>query len=81
MDAWIKTSLEEMGRELGRLRRGTLDTQFQWEVERLCDRLFWILNSQRPSAGDMYREFGHVNLALSRADAETRRMNRLLGSD
>ncbi len=78
-DAWVRHSLEETGRDLGRLRRGTRETPFEWETTRLADRMWWLLADQRPRASDLVKEGWPVEQALKKTDYETRLLNRQLG--
>ena len=71
--------VEQHARNLGRLRRGTRETIFEWEVERLCHETWFMLCQFRPTAADRVRQGMSVDAALAETDRETREMNRLLG--
>jgi hypothetical protein len=78
-DVWLNTRLEELAKDLGRLRRGTRDTQYEWETDRLADRVWWLICRDTPTAADLVKEGASVDSALGAAEQETRRLKLLLG--
>jgi hypothetical protein len=75
-DPWLRERLEELAADLCNLRRRE---ESDWRLDRACGRLWWLLAATRPTAGDLYRETGDVDVALAAADDETHRLKRLLG--
>lgn len=79
VDMWLTNRLEELALDLGRLRRGTRDTEYEWNVERVADRVYTLMCHWTPTAADLVRDGCSVPQALMLADRETRRLRRLLG--
>lgn len=75
-DPWLRDRLEELARDLGNARKyGPV----AWRIDRITANLWFLLVATMPTAAELYRECGDVEVALEVADQETRRLNRLLG--
>jgi hypothetical protein len=78
-DVWLRARLEELAKDVGRLRRGTRETEFDWNVDRIADRVWWLICRDIPTAGDLVNGGYDVPTALAITDTETRRLKTLLG--
>ena len=78
-DPWLRDRLEELAGDVGRLRRCTRETAFCWRIDAIADQLWFLVAATMPTAAELYRECGDVEVALEVADQETRWLNRLLG--
>ncbi len=80
-DPWLASRIDDLSLDLGKLRRLTIGTTWEYRVERICNEVWTLLAEFRPTAGERVREGMDVDEALKVTDAETRQMLWMLGLD
>ncbi len=80
-DLWLRKRLDDLALDLGKLRRLTINTMYEYRVERICHEVFTLLAQTEPTAGENVRAGMSVQDALDLRDREVKQMDWMLGLD